>query len=43
MELFLESDVKNEIKEILIEMGLGLGLKIEGWPPPDWDPGSRPS
>lgn len=28
----------NEIKEILGTMGLGLGLKIEGWPPPGWDP-----
>ena len=28
----------NEIKEILTEMGLGLGMEIEGWPPPDWDP-----
>lgn len=30
----------NEIKEILQEMGLGLGMKIEGWPPPGWDPSS---
>lgn len=28
----------NEIKEILSEMGLGLGMKIEGWPPPGWNP-----
>ncbi|MCB0377272.1 MAG: DNA-directed RNA polymerase subunit alpha [Bdellovibrionales bacterium] len=28
----------NEIKEILSGMGLGLGMKIEGWPPPGWDP-----
>jgi DNA-directed RNA polymerase subunit alpha len=28
----------NEIKEILNEMGLGLGMKVEGWPPPGWDP-----
>lgn len=28
----------NEIKEILSQMGLGLGMKIEGWPPPGWDP-----
>lgn len=28
----------NEIKEILSEMGLNLGMKIEGWPPPGWDP-----
>jgi DNA-directed RNA polymerase subunit alpha len=25
----------NEIKEILAEMGLGLGMKLENWPPPD--------
>lgn len=28
----------NEIKEILGRMGLNLGMKIEGWPPPGWDP-----
>jgi len=28
----------NEIKEILSNMGLSLGMKIEGWPPPGWDP-----
>ncbi len=28
----------NEIKEILSNMGLNLGMKIEGWPPPGWDP-----
>ena len=28
----------NEIKEILSEMGLGLGMKIDGWPPVGWDP-----
>jgi len=28
----------NEIKEILSEMGLSLGMKIEGWPPPGWNP-----
>lgn len=28
----------NEIKELLQDMGLGLGLKIDGWPPKDWDP-----
>lgn len=28
----------NEIKELLQEMGLGLGMKIDGWPPKDWDP-----
>ncbi len=32
----------NEIKEILAEMGLGLGMKIDGWPPPGWDPNSAP-
>lgn len=30
----------NEIKEILSEMGLSLGMKIDGWPPPGWDPNS---
>jgi len=25
----------NEIKEVLVEMGLTLGLKLEGWAPPD--------
>jgi DNA-directed RNA polymerase subunit alpha len=28
----------NEIKEILSEMGLALGMKVDGWPPPGWDP-----
>ncbi len=28
----------NEIKAILVGMGLGLGMDIEGWPPADWDP-----
>ncbi len=32
----------NEIKEILTEMGLGLGMKIDGWPPPGWDPNMMP-
>jgi DNA-directed RNA polymerase subunit alpha len=32
----------NEIKEILTEMGLGLGMKIDGWPPPGWDPNTPP-
>ncbi len=32
----------NEIKEILSEMGLGLGMKIDGWPPPGWDPNTPP-
>jgi DNA-directed RNA polymerase subunit alpha len=27
----------NEIKEILVGMGLSLGMKIDGWPPPGWD------
>ncbi|MCB0419386.1 MAG: DNA-directed RNA polymerase subunit alpha [Bdellovibrionales bacterium] len=32
----------NEIKEILQGMGLNLGMKIEGWPPPGWDPNNGP-
>lgn len=32
----------NEIKEILSEMGLSLGMKIEGWPPPGWNPDAQP-
>lgn len=28
----------NEIKEILTNMGLSLGMKIDGWPPQGWDP-----
>lgn len=28
----------NEIKEILSEMNLNLGMKIDGWPPQGWDP-----
>ena len=28
----------NEIKEILVDMGLGLGMKIDGWPPAGWNP-----
>jgi DNA-directed RNA polymerase subunit alpha len=28
----------NEIKEILSEMGLNLGMKVDGWPPQGWDP-----
>jgi DNA-directed RNA polymerase subunit alpha len=32
----------NEIKEILSEMGLNLGMKIDGWPPPGWDPSVGP-
>ncbi len=28
----------NEIKEILSEMGLNLGMKVDGWPPVGWDP-----
>jgi len=31
-----------EIKEILSEMGLGLGMKIDGWPPVGWDPSIPP-
>jgi DNA-directed RNA polymerase subunit alpha len=30
----------NEIKEILSNMGLSLGMKVDGWPPPGWDPNS---
>lgn len=30
----------NEIKEILAEMGLNLGMKVDGWPPQGWDPNS---
>lgn len=35
----------NEIKEILAEMGLSLGMKVEGWPPTNWNPDQhvRPS
>ncbi len=32
----------NEIKEILTDMGLGLGMKIDGWPPPGWNPNAAP-
>jgi DNA-directed RNA polymerase subunit alpha len=32
----------NEIKEILSSMGLGLGMKIDGWPPVGWDPNNPP-
>ena len=32
----------NEIKDILTRLGLGLGMKIEGWPPPGWDPNNPP-
>src|SRR5574340_189672 len=28
----------NEIKDILGEMGLSLGMKMEGWPPAGWNP-----
>ncbi|MBX7231498.1 MAG: DNA-directed RNA polymerase subunit alpha [Bdellovibrionales bacterium] len=31
----------NEIKEILITMGLNLGMKIDGWPPQGWDPNNH--
>jgi DNA-directed RNA polymerase subunit alpha len=33
----------NEIKEILGEMALGLGMKVDGWPPVDFDPNVVPS
>lgn len=32
----------NEIKDILTKMGLGLGMKIDGWPPVGWDPNQVP-
>ncbi len=32
----------NEIKEILTKMGLGLGMKVDGWPPVGWDPNTPP-
>ena len=32
----------NEIKEILSDMGLSLGMKIDGWPPNGWDPNQPP-
>ncbi|MEM7647299.1 MAG: hypothetical protein AAF203_10345, partial [Pseudomonadota bacterium] len=32
----------NEIIEIWTEMGLGLGMKIDGWPPANWDPNATP-
>jgi DNA-directed RNA polymerase subunit alpha len=32
----------NEIKEILAKMGLGLGMKVDGWPPIGWDPNVAP-
>ncbi len=32
----------NEIRDILQLMGLNLGMKIEGWPPPGWDPNTQP-
>ncbi len=32
----------NEIKEILGTMGLSLGMKVDGWPPPGWDPNTAP-
>lgn len=28
----------NEIKDILGEMNLSLGMKLDGWPPPNWNP-----
>lgn len=33
----------NEIKEILSEMGLNLGMKVDGWPPAGWDPNTAPA
>jgi DNA-directed RNA polymerase subunit alpha len=33
----------NEIKEILSEMGLNLGMKVDGWPPAGWDPNAVPA
>jgi DNA-directed RNA polymerase subunit alpha len=33
----------NEIKEILSEMGLSLGMKLENWPPPELGPKSTES
>ena len=32
----------NEIKHILSAMGLTLGMTIEGWPPPNWNPNAAP-
>lgn len=31
----------NEIKDILQQMGLSLGMKIDGWPPANWDPNTH--
>ena len=31
-----------EIKTVLASKGLALGMKIEGWPPPGWDPNNVP-
>jgi DNA-directed RNA polymerase subunit alpha len=31
----------NEIKDILVHMGLTLGMKIDGWPPVGWDPNTH--
>ena len=31
----------NEIKAILVNMDLTLGMEIEGWPPSNWDPEAR--
>lgn len=33
----------NEIKEILLLLGLNLGMNIEGWPPVGWDPNNPPT
>jgi len=32
----------NEIKDILGEMGLSLGMKLDGWPPAGWNPNEAP-
>lgn len=32
----------NEIKDILVKMGLNLGMKVDGWPPVGWDPNQPP-
>jgi DNA-directed RNA polymerase subunit alpha len=31
----------NEIREILAEMGLSLGMKLENWPPSEMEPGKK--
>lgn len=32
----------NEIKDILGQMGLSLGMKLDGWPPAGWNPNEAP-